>query len=88
MVPNACVVDRNSGMLGTRPVARTGISVAPCPTPSEAEVALVQVLTPIGALIPSWYLFTPTNLHKAKPMAAFVDQVLGAISALKVAVVR
>jgi DNA-binding transcriptional LysR family regulator len=87
-VPNARIVSRNNSMLGTLSAVKAGGGIAPLPTTlGDAELALVQVLPPVVALTRSRYLLTPAALRKMPRIAAFVDQVLEDIPALRQALV-
>ena len=75
-------------MLGTLSAVKAGVGIAPLPiTLGDAEDALVQVLPHVEALTRSWYLLTPADLRKTPRIAAFVDQVLEDIPALRLALV-
>lgn len=87
-VPNARIVNRNNSMLGTLSAVKAGIGVAPLPTTlGEAEETLIQVLPPVQELTRSWYLLTHPDLRRTPRVAAFVDQVLDDIPALRTALV-
>ncbi len=87
-VPNARIASRNNSMLGTLSAVKAGIGIAPLPTTlGDAEDALVQVLPPVAELTRSWYLLTPADLRKTPRIAAFVDQVLDDIPALRKALI-
>jgi DNA-binding transcriptional LysR family regulator len=83
-VPNARIVNRSNSMLGTVLAVKAGIGIAPLPiTLGDAEETLVQVLPPVEELTRSWYLLTHPDLRKTPRIAAFVDQMLDDIPALK-----
>ena len=87
-VPNARIVSRNNSMLGTLSAVKSGIGIAPLPTTlGDAEDTLVQVLPPVEALTRGWYLLTPADLRKTPRIAAFVDQILEDVSALRLALI-
>lgn len=87
-VPNARIVSRNNSMLGTLSAVKSGIGIAPLPTTlGDAEDTLVQVLPPVEALTRGWYLLTPADLRKTPRIAAFVDQIIEDIPALRLALV-
>jgi DNA-binding transcriptional LysR family regulator len=87
-VPNARIVSRNNSMLGTLTAVKAGVGIAPLPTTlGDGEDVLVQVLPPVEALARSWYLLTPADRRKTPRIAAFVDQVLEDIPALRLALV-
>ena len=87
-VPNAHIVNRNNSMLGTLSAVKAGIGVAPLPTTlGDAEETLIQVLPPVHELTRSWYLLTHPDLRRTPRIAAFVDQVLDDIPALRMALV-
>ncbi|NMD09151.1 MAG: LysR family transcriptional regulator [Phyllobacteriaceae bacterium] len=87
-VPNARIVSRNNSMLGTLSAVKSGIGIAPLPTTlGDAEDALLQVLPPVEALTRSWYLLTPADLRKTPRIAAFVDQILEDVPALRLALI-
>lgn len=87
-VPNARIVSRNNSMLGTLSAVKAGVGVAPLPTTlGDAEDVLIQVLPPVEGLTRSWYLLTPADLRKTPRIAAFVDQVLEDIPALRMALI-
>ena len=75
-------------MLGTLSAVKAGVGIAPLPTTlGDAEDLLVQVLPPVAELTRSWYLLTPAELRKTPRIAAFVDQVLDDIPALRKALI-
>ena len=87
-VPNARIVSRNNSMLGTLSAVKSGIGIAPLPTTlGDAEDTLVQVLPPVEALTRGWYLLTPADLRKTPRIAAFVDQILEDVPALRLALI-
>lgn len=87
-VPNARIVNRNNSMLGTLSAVKAGIGVAPLPTTlGDAEETLIQVLPPVQELTRSWYLLTHPDLRRTPRVAAFVDQVLDDIPALRTALI-
>ncbi len=87
-VPDGRIVSRNNSMLGTLSAVKAGVGVAPLPTTlGDAEDALLQVLPPVDELTRSWYLLTPADLRKTPRIAAFVDQVLEDIPALRKALI-
>ena len=87
-VPNAHIVNRNNSMLGTLSAVKAGIGVAPLPTTlGDAEETLIQVLPPVHELTRSWYLLSHPDLRQTPRIAAFVDQVLDDIPALRMALV-
>ncbi len=87
-VPNARIVSRNSSMLGTLSAVKAGVGIAPLPTTlGDAEDILVQVLPPVEELTRNWYLLTPADMRKTPRIAAFVDQVLEDIPALRMALI-
>jgi DNA-binding transcriptional LysR family regulator len=87
-VPNARIVSRNDSMLGTLSAVKAGVGIAPLPTTlAEAEGVLIQVLPPVAELTRSWFLLTPADLRKTPRIAAFVDQVLDDIPALRNALI-
>jgi DNA-binding transcriptional LysR family regulator len=87
-VPNARIVSRNNSMLGTLAAVKAGVGVAPLPTTlGDAEDDLVQVLPPVEELTRGWYLLTPPELRKTPRVAAFVDQVLEDVPALRMALI-
>ncbi len=87
-VPDGRIVSRSNSMLGTLSAVKAGVGVAPLPTTlGDAEESLVQVLPPVEELTRSWYLLTAPDLRKTPRMAAFVDQVLEDIPALRKALI-
>jgi len=87
-VPNARIVSRSNSMLGTLSAVKAGVGIAPLPTTlGDAEDGLVQVLPPVAELTRSWYLLTPAVLRKSPRVAAFIDQVLDDIPALRQALI-
>jgi DNA-binding transcriptional LysR family regulator len=87
-VPNARIVSRSNSMLGTLSAVKAGVGIAPLPTTlGDAEDELVQVLPPVTELTRSWYLLTPADLRKTPRVAAFIDQVLDDIPALRQALI-
>jgi len=87
-VPDAKIASRSNSMLGTLSAVKAGVGIAPLPTTlGDAEDALVQVLPPVAELSRSWYLLTPADLRKTPRVAAFVDQVLDDIPALRKALI-
>ncbi len=87
-VPNARIVNRNNSMLGTLSAVKAGVGVAPLPTTlGDAEDTLIQVLPPVRELTRSWYLLTHPDLRRTPRIAAFVDQVLDDIPALRTALI-
>ena len=87
-VPNGRVVSRNNSMLGTLLAAKAGVGIAPLPTTlGDAEDALIQVLPPVEELTRSWYLLTAPDLRRTPRVAAFVDQVLEDVPALRKALI-
>ena len=87
-VPNARIVNRNNSMLGTLSAVKAGVGVAPLPTTlGDAEETLIQLLPPVPELTRSWYLLTHPDLRRTPRIAAFVDQVLDDIPALRTALI-
>lgn len=87
-VPNARIVSRNNSMLGTLSAVRAGLGIAPLPTTlGDAEDVLIQVLPPVEELTRSWYLLTAPDLRKTPRVAAFMDQVLEDVPALRKALI-
>ena len=87
-VPNARIVSRSNSMLGTLSAVKAGVGIAPLPTTlGDAEDGLVQVLPPVTELTRSWYLLTTADLRKTPRVAAFIDQVLDDIPALRQALI-
>ncbi|MCX2725817.1 LysR family transcriptional regulator [Roseibium salinum] len=87
-VPDARIVSRSNSMLGTVSAVKAGLGIAPLPiTLGDAEDVLIQVLPPVAELTRSWYLLTPADLRKTPRVAAFVDQVLDDIPALRQALI-
>lgn len=87
-VPNARIVSRNNSMLGTMSAVKAGVGIAPLPTTlGDAEDVLIQVLPPVEDLTRSWYLLTAPDLRKTPRVAAFVDQVLEDVPALRKALI-
>ncbi len=87
-VPGARIISRANSMLGTLSAVKAGVGIAPLPTTlGDAEDVLVQVLPPVEELTRSWYLLTPADLRKTPRIAAFVDQVLEDIPALRKALI-
>lgn len=87
-VPNARIVSRNDSMLGTLSAVKAGVGIAPLPTTlGDAEDVLIQVLPPVDELTRSWYLLTAPDLRKTPRVAAFVDQVLEDVPALRKALI-
>ena len=75
-------------MLGTLAAVKAGVGVAPLPTTlGDAEDDLVQVLPPVEELTRGWYLLTSPDLRKTPRIAAFVDQVLEDVPALRMALI-
>jgi DNA-binding transcriptional LysR family regulator len=87
-VPNARIVSRNNSMLGTLSAVKAGVGIAPLPTTlGDAEDVLIQILPPVEELTRSWYLLTAPDLRKTPRVAAFVDQILEDVPALRRALV-
>jgi DNA-binding transcriptional LysR family regulator len=87
-VPNARIVSRNNSMLGTLSAVKAGVGIAPLPTTlGDAEDVLIQVLPPVEELTRSWYLLTAPDLRRTPRVAAFVDQVLKDVPALRKALI-
>ena len=87
-VPNARIVSRNNSMLGTLSAVKAGVGIAPLPTTlGDAEDALIQVLPPVEELTRNWYLLTAPDLRRTPRVAAFVDQVLEDVPALRKALI-
>lgn len=87
-VPNTRIVSRNDSMLGTLSAVKAGVGIAPLPTTlGDAEDVLIQVLPPVDELTRSWYLLTAPDLRKTPRVAAFVDQVLEDVPALRKALI-
>lgn len=87
-VPNARIVSRNNSMLGTLSAVKAGVGIAPLPTTlGDAEDVLIQVFPPVDELTRSWYLLTAPDVRKTPRVAAFVDQVLEDVPALRKALI-
>jgi DNA-binding transcriptional LysR family regulator len=87
-VPHARIVSRNNSMLGTLSAVKAGVGIAPLPTTlGDAEDVLIQVLPPVEELTRSWYLLTAPDLRNTPRVAAFVDQVLEDVPALRKALI-
>jgi DNA-binding transcriptional LysR family regulator len=84
VAPDAEIAARVSSILGLVAAAKSGIGLAPLPTPiGDAEAELVRVLGPIPALARSWRLLTHPDLRKTPRISAFFDFIEKEIANLK-----
>jgi DNA-binding transcriptional LysR family regulator len=75
--PHAAVAARNSTMPGLIYAVKSGVGLAPLPTPlGDAESDLVRVLGPLPELDTGWYLLTHPDLRQTPRIAAFFDFVI------------
>ncbi|YCI06666.1 LysR family transcriptional regulator (plasmid) [Ensifer sp. D2-11] len=73
-VPGARIVARNNSVLGVVSAVKSGLGIAPLPTPiGDAEGELVQVLPPVPELARAWYLLCHPDQRTTPRISAFID---------------
>jgi len=83
-LPGARVVARNSSVLGVLSAVKSGLGIAPLPTPiGDAEVDLVQVLPPVRELARAWYLLCHPDQRTTPRISAFFDFVVEELAVLR-----
>lgn len=83
-LPEAHVVARNNSVLGVVAAVKSGLGVAPLPTPiGDAEGELLQVLPPVQELARSWYMLCHPDQRSTPRVSAFIDFVIEELPALR-----
>jgi DNA-binding transcriptional LysR family regulator len=83
-LPDARIVARNNSVLGVVTAVKSGLGIAPLPTPiGDAEVELIQVLPPVQELARAWYLLCHPDLRTTPRISAFIDFVVEELPILK-----
>ena len=83
-LPGARIVARNNSVLGVVSAVKSGIGIAPLPTPiGDAEVELVQVLPPVQELARAWYLLCHPDQRTMPRISAFFDFVVEELAILR-----
>jgi DNA-binding transcriptional LysR family regulator len=83
-LPGARIVARNDSVLGVVSAVRSGLGVAPLPTPiGDAEADLIQVLPPVPELARAWYLMCHPDQRTTPRISAFVDFVVEELPGLR-----
>ncbi len=84
VAPRASIAARNSSMPGLIYAIRSGVGLAPLPTPlGDAETDLVRVLGPIPELQTGWYLLTHPDLRHTPAVAALFDFLVAHIDTVR-----
>lgn len=84
VLPEARVVARNNSVLGVVAAVRSGLGVAPLPTPiGDAEAELVQVLPPVPQLARAWYVLCHPDQRQTPRISAFMDFVTEELPVLR-----
>jgi DNA-binding transcriptional LysR family regulator len=77
-------VARNDSVLGVVSAVRSGLGIAPLPTPiGDAEVDLLQVLPPVQDLARAWYLLCHPDQRTTPRISAFIDFVVEELAILR-----
>lgn len=83
-LPGARIVARNDSVLGVVSAVRSGLGIAPLPTPiGDAEVDLLQVLPPVQDLARAWYLLCHPDQRTTPRISAFIDFVVEELAILR-----
>jgi DNA-binding transcriptional LysR family regulator len=73
-LPGARIVARNNSVLGVVSAVKSGLGIAPLPTPiGDAESELLQVLPPVQELARAWYLLCHPDQRTTPRISAFID---------------
>jgi DNA-binding transcriptional LysR family regulator len=83
-LPGARVAARNNSVLGVVAAVKSGLGVAPLPTPiGDAEGEFIQVLPPVQALARAWYLLCHPDQRATPRISAFIDFVIEELPVLR-----
>jgi DNA-binding transcriptional LysR family regulator len=83
-LPSARIVARNNSVLGVVSAVKSGLGIAPLPTPiGDAEANLIQVLPPVEELARAWYVLCHPDQRPTPRMSAFIDFVVEELPTLK-----
>ncbi len=83
-LPGVRIVARNNSVLGVVTAVKSGLGIAPLPTPiGDAEVELIQVLPQVQELARAWYLLCHPDLRTTPRISAFIDFVVEELPILK-----
>ncbi len=83
-MPGARIVARNNSVLGVVSAVKSGLGIAPLPTPiGDAESDLIQVLPPVKELERAWYVLCHPDQRVTPRISAFVDFVVEELPTLK-----
>jgi len=83
-LPGARIVARNNSVLGVVSAVKSGLGIAPLPTPiGDAEANLIQVLPPVQELERAWYVLCHPDQRVAPRISAFIDFVVEELPTLK-----
>jgi DNA-binding transcriptional LysR family regulator len=83
-LPTARIVARNNSVLGVVSAVKSGLGIAPLPTPiGDAEGILIQVLPPVQELERAWYVLCHPDQRVAPRISAFIDFVVEELPTLR-----
>lgn len=83
-LPAAHIVARNNSVLGVVSAVKSGLGIAPLPTPiGDAEGELVQVLPPVQELARAWYLLCHPDQRSTPRISAFIDFAVEELAVLR-----
>lgn len=83
-LPGARIVARNNSVLGVVSAVKSGLGIAPLPTPiGDAEIELIQVLPPVRELARAWYVLCHPDQRAAPRISAFIDFVIEELAILR-----
>ncbi|WP_299639473.1 LysR family transcriptional regulator [Devosia sp.] len=83
-LPGARIVARNNSVLGVLSAVKSGLGIAPLPTPiGDGEGELVQVLPPVQELARAWYLLCHPDQRTTPRVSTFIDFVVEELPILR-----
>ncbi len=83
-LPGARIVARNNSVLGVVSAVKSGLGIAPLPTPiGDAEADLIRVLPPVPELARAWYLLCYPDQRTTPRVSAFIDFVVEELPVLR-----
>lgn len=83
-LPGARIVARNNSVLGVVSAVKSGLGIAPLPTPiGDAEGNLIQVLPQVQDLERAWYVLCHPDQRLSPRISTFIDFVVEELPVLK-----